>query len=219
MFKSLFGTSEPVKKKAPKANINSSLQNIRSAQETLDKREAHLEKQIAKLLQSAKAKMQKKNKKGAMYDMKRKKMLDKELNGIQNKKLTLETQILALENAQMNQNVFKAVQEGTKTMKNIQKNVNIDEVENMMDDLQELGEDQEAINEALGQPLQDFDDDELLAELDDLEDEVAEVEEIGGVTHEVVDLPEAPSKKIPAKEVEEISAEDKELAELDAMLN
>jgi len=219
MFKSLFGSSKPAKKKTPKANINSSLQNIRSTQETLDKREAHLEKQIAKLLQSAKAKLQMKNKKGAMYDMKRKKMLDKELTGIQNKKLTLETQVLALENAQMNQKVFKVVQEGTETIKNVQKNVNIDEVENLMEDMQELGEDQDAINEALGQPMQDFDDDELLAELDDLEDEVAEVDEICGDAGKVVDLPEVPSKNIPLEKIKKTSEEDKELAELDAMLN
>merc|ERR1719510_1944501 len=128
-------------------------------------------KQADKLRDSAKKKLKKKDKKGAMYDLKRKKLLEKELAGIQNKKLNLDTQKLALENAQMNAAVFTAVKTGASALKVATKNTNVDDVDEVMDELAELGDEQEAVNEALGQPLEDFDDDELLAELDGFEAE------------------------------------------------
>jgi len=223
MFSSLFGGSskkEPVQRRAPKANINKTIQNIRSTQETLEKRGNHLEKQIEKLTQSARAKLKKKNKKGAMYDLKRKKLLEKELSGIENKKLTLETQTLALENAQMNESVFHAVKDGVKAIETVSKNVNVDKVEDLMDNMQELQEDQEAINDALGQPVTDFDDDELLKELEDMTDE-EETERLRNIPEDedhLADLPDAPSKEIsPTKRKKK--KEDDELAELESMLN
>jgi charged multivesicular body protein 4 len=223
MFSSLFGDNskkKPVQRSAPKANINKSIQTIRSAQETLEKRGTHLEKQIAKLTQSARAKLKKKNKKGAMYDLKRKKMLEKELSGIENKKLTLETQTLALENAQMNESVFHAVKDGVKAIETVNRNVNIDKVEDLMDDMQEMQEDQEAINDALGQPVTDFDEDELLKELEDISDEEEEVVQLGNIPEDqdhLADLPDAPSKEIsPTKQKEK--KEDDELAELESIL-
>jgi len=222
MFSSLFGSSKPDKKRAPKAgkvNINKSIQNIKSAQDTLDKRGAHLEKQIAKLLKSAKTKMKNKNKKGAMYDLKRKKLLEKELTGIENKKLTLETQTLALENAQMNESVFSAIQQGGSALQSVQQQVNVDEVEELMGDMQEMQEDQDAINEALGQSVVDFDDDELLNELEDLDEEVQEqVEDISEDEQYLPDLPDAPVKEISRKKKKNTKEED-ELAELESLMS
>merc|ERR1719397_1046035 len=109
-----------------------------------------------------------------MYNLKRKKMLEKELTGIKTKKLNLDTQRMALENAQMNSAVFDTIKTGASALKEATKNTNVDDVDEVMDDLAELQDEQEAINEALGQPLQDFDDDELLAELDGFEEAINE---------------------------------------------
>jgi len=219
MFSSLFGSNKAVEKKAPKPDINKSIQNIKSAQDRLDKRGAHLEKQVAKLLQSAKTKMKNKNKKGAMYDLKRKKMLEKELTGIENKKLTLETQALALENAQMNESVFTTIKGGRNALKAVQKQVNVDEVEELMDDMHEMHEDQDAINEALGQSVVDFDDDELLQELEDLdEDDLEQVEDIPEDEHYLPELPDAPAKKISSEKMKKKEEED-ELAELESLMS
>jgi len=217
MFSSLFGSSKSEKKKViKKPNINKSIQNIRSAQETLDKRGDHLEKQIAKLTKSAKDKLKKKNKKGALYDIKRKKMLEKELAGIENKKLTLETQTLALENAQMNESVFTAIQDGVTAIEDSNTRVNADEVEDVMDKMQELHEDQDAVNEALGQTVVDFDEDELMKELEDLvEDKAEEEENVSEIREQITNLPDVPSTKIKKKQP---MAEEAELAELESMM-
>merc|ERR1719334_86559 len=91
MFSSLFGSKKKPQQRAASmgSNLNVSIQKIQTAQEHLEKREQHLEKQAKKLTDSAKAKLRKKDKKGAMYDLKRKKLLEKELSGIQNKKTEL----------------------------------------------------------------------------------------------------------------------------------
>jgi len=62
-------------------------------------RQAHLEKQQDRLVEEAKAKMQKKDKKGAMYCLKKKKMVQGQVDSIMGTMITLEQQKMALENA------------------------------------------------------------------------------------------------------------------------
>merc|ERR550517_1941580 len=112
--------------------------------------------------------MAKKDKKGALYAMKRKKLLEKEQEGIFGKKMTLEKQLLALENAQTN-----ALREGVVAIGDVQSQTKAEDVEEMMDDLAEIQDDQDAINDAFGQAADDFDEDELLEELEGLEDDCA----------------------------------------------
>jgi hypothetical protein len=58
-----------------------------------------LEKQQDRLIEEAKAKMQKKDKKGAMYCLKKKKMVQGQVDTIMGTMITLEQQKMALENA------------------------------------------------------------------------------------------------------------------------
>jgi len=224
MFKKLFTSCSPKKsvkripkKKIQSANVNSSIQNIRSALEKLEKREAHLEKQIAILTKTAKEKMAKKDKKGALYAMKRKKLLEKEQEGILGKKMTLEKQHLALENAQTNATVTNALREGVDAIGDIQSQTKAEDVEEMMDDLAEIQDDQDAINDAFGQAADDFDEDELLEELEGLEDDgEKELNE----NADRLDLPDAPNKKLSVKRDQEKSKqeEEEEMAELRQMM-
>jgi charged multivesicular body protein 4 len=154
--------------RATDISINTTTQNIQSALDTLEKRGDYLQKQKTKLTNSARIKLKLKNRKGAMFDLKRKKLLEKELSGIENKKLTLETQILALENAQMNEMILDTVKWGSEALEVVHENVNIEEAENLMDDMQEMWQEQDAVNGVLGQPMKNFDNEELLKELESL---------------------------------------------------
>lgn len=58
-----------------------------------------MEKQQDRLVEEAKAKMQKKDKKGAMYCLKKKKMVQGQVDSIMGTMITLEQQKMALENA------------------------------------------------------------------------------------------------------------------------
>jgi len=181
------------------AAINKSIIALRDAQKLLDKREEQLEKEGAKLALSAKEKLNKNNRQGALYDLKRKKILDKELSVIVNKKLNIERQISALGSAGLNSSIYESLKKGAEALKNGSSSVTIDEVEEVMEQQEELIDRQDAIDEALSRDLNtDISDDELLKELEELEGEV-ENESVTLV------LPELPKKKLVSEEDNEKS--------------
>merc|ERR1712207_83060 len=101
---------------------------------------------------------------------KRKKMFEKEIEKIQNVKMTLETQAMNLESAAQNAATFNAMAEGNKTMKKIRKDVGVEKVDDIMDDIREEMELANEVNEAL-QSMDPFltVEDELLEELQTIE--------------------------------------------------
>ncbi len=62
-------------------------------------RHEHLEKQQERLVVEAKTKLAKKDKKGAMFSLKKKAMLQKQIDTIMGTIMTMETQKCALESA------------------------------------------------------------------------------------------------------------------------
>ena len=111
------------------------------------------------------------DKKGALFAMKRKKMYEAEAEKICNVKMTLETQAISLESAHQNAETFAAMKTGTQTMKQIRKDVGIERVDDIMDDMKEEMELANEVNSAIAQSVDPFmaDDDDLLAELEELE--------------------------------------------------
>merc|ERR1719347_604699 len=175
MFGRLFGTKQGgggggnAKKAAP--DLNTSIQQLRQAVTQLDKREVHLEKKIQICLNTAKAKSKKRDKKGALYELKKKKQLENQLNSIRGKKLNLETQIMALEDAHLNKETIKAMKTSANAMKATIKESDIDKADELMEDINEAMDQVNEMNEAMSQPLgQMMDDDELEAELAELEE-------------------------------------------------
>merc|ERR1719411_2276041 len=113
-----------------------------------------------------------------MYDLKKKKMLEKQLEGLQAKKLNLETQIMALESASTNKAVFDATVAGKNAMKQANAQMSVEKVDDIVDDLNDAMDEMAEVDDALAQPMgQNFDDDDLLAELDALDPE--EEEDVG----------------------------------------
>ena len=136
-------------------------------------REGHLQRKIDLATQDAKTKMARGDKKGALFAMKKKKLYEKEMDKIMNVKMTLETQQMNLESATHNAETFKAMHNGTSAMGKIRKLVGIEKVDDMMDDMRDEMEATDEISNALAQPLDPMmeDDDDLLAELQELERE------------------------------------------------
>ncbi|RXM91615.1 Charged multivesicular body protein 4b [Acipenser ruthenus] len=89
-----------------------------------------------------------------------------------------------------------------KAMKAAHENMDIDKVDDLMQDITEQQELAQEISDAISKPVgfgEDFDEDELLAELDELEQEELDKNllEIGG--SETVALPSVPSAPLPAR--------------------
>jgi len=184
---------------------------------TQEKREAHLEKQIEQLVAEAKAKMAKKDKKGALFALKRKKLYEAEIDKIANIKMTLETQVMNLESAAQNAETMKAMKTGTAQMKKIRQETNIDQVDDLMDEMKEEMEMADEISNALAQPVDPLmtDEDDLLAELEELEAE--DVTEQLLAPMKKMDLPDVPNTALPSIK-NATKEEEEELKQLEAEL-
>ncbi|EEF28956.1 Charged multivesicular body protein, putative [Ricinus communis] len=87
--------------------------------------------------------------------------------------------------------VFESLKAGTDTVKAIQSEINLDDVQKLMDDTEEAKAYQDEINAILGEKLSAEDEEEILAEFENLEAQLT-----------VEDLPEVPTP-LPSKEHEE----------------
>ena len=67
-------------------NIKDSINTLRNSIKQIENRETHVEKKIKKCYENAKAKSKQKDKKGALFELKKKKQLEKQLTALQNKK-------------------------------------------------------------------------------------------------------------------------------------
>jgi len=139
---------------------------------------AHLEARIKKCHMDAVKKSKAKNKRGAMLDLKRKKLLEKQLTQKQNQSFNLENQLFALENANSNKQMLDTMKVTNGAMGAVMNSVGgIDAIEELNEDMQEHMDTANEISDIMGQTMGDeFDDEELENELDDLEAEVMEEE-------------------------------------------
>jgi len=179
-------------------------------------RQEHISSKIDTLIGEAKGKMAKGDKKGALFAMKRKKLYEGEIDKIENVKMTLETQVINLESAAQNAETYKAMQAGTNTMKKIRNDVGIDAVDNIMDEIKEEMDMAQEINSAIAQPVDPLmaDEDELLAELNELETMDLEAELLKPAPIPI-SLPQVPASKLPAlakSEEDDLKALEAELA-------
>merc|ERR1712008_657777 len=140
---------------------------------------------------------------------------------------TIEQQREALEGANTNTAVLQTMKSAADALKNAHKGMDVDNVHDMMDDIAEQQDVAKEISEAISNPVafgQDFDEDELEAELNELEMEEQEKLEAELLDVGVADqLPETPREEpaaavakpaqVPKKKKEE---EDPDMAELAA---
>lgn len=103
---------------------------------SMQKREKFLDQKIAAELAKAKELSRKKDKRGAMMALKKKKLYEKEVAQIQNTTFQMEQQMMMLEQANMNKLTVDAIKTGAQAMKATATELNIDEVEDVMADVQ-----------------------------------------------------------------------------------
>jgi charged multivesicular body protein 4 len=194
------------------------IQRLTETEEMLQKKSDFLEKKIEQEIALAR-KHGTKNKRAALMALKRKKRYEKQLQQIDGTLSTIEFQREALQNATTNTEVLRVMGDAAKAMKSAHKNMNVDDVHNLMDDVAEQQEIANEISEAISNPVgfqQDVDEDDLLAELEELEQQDLE-EKLLDVDH----LPSVPAASLPAKDkpaAAKVSskADDDEMKELEA---
>jgi hypothetical protein len=178
------------------------IQSLKESLNNLDKREVLLTKEQVNFNNEAKIAVKARKKIQALYYLKKAKLHEKQLGHIFNAKMNIEVQISALTQAVTNKDIFNSLQIGKNVLKNMGESLDIDSVGDLMNDIEDNIVSVDEISEVLGQSIgQQYDDDELLREL----------EEDLMLLEPVVVMPSVPSKNI-------VDKHDEELRELDRLL-
>ena len=215
MFGKLF------KKKEESKTTAEAIQDLRQNEDMLLKKQEFLEKKIDSEVEIAR-KNAKTNKRLALTALKRKKRYEKQLQQIDGTLTTIEQQREALEAANINTTVLKGMDSAAKALKNAHKDMNVDNVHDMMDDIAEQQDVAKEISDAISQPTafaNEFDEDELEEELENLQLEL-ESEENEKLERELLDvgpttLPDVPTTEVP-KAKKKAKQEEDDMAELAA---
>ncbi|KAJ2518581.1 ESCRT-III subunit protein snf7, partial [Coemansia sp. RSA 2049] len=144
-MKLFFGTTKA--QSTPKDAIISLRENI----SMLEKRETHLQSKIEQELAKARD-YATRNKMAALAALKRKKMLETQVEKISGSRLMLESQVMTIEAANVNLETMKAMQTGAEAMKGIHKDLNVDKVDETMDEIREQMDLANEISDAISQP-------------------------------------------------------------------
>jgi len=206
-FKRKEGSDSP----SPGAAID----KLRDTQDMLVKKQEYLEGKVRQEEEVAR-KNAKTNRRLALQALKRKKRYEKELEQVDGTLTTIEQQREALEGASTNTAVLNTITDAAKSLKKANNELDVDKVQDMMDDVAEQQGIAKEISEAISNPAafgQEFDEEELAAELAALDAEVEEEEqeqldrELLGVTPATAlpALPAAPTKVKEALELEELA--------------
>ncbi|XP_035518535.1 charged multivesicular body protein 4b [Morone saxatilis] len=156
----------------------------------------------------------------ALQALKRKKRYEKQLAQIDGTLSTIEFQREALENANTNTEVLKNMGFAAKAMKAAHENMDIDKVDDLMADITEQQEVAQEISDVISRPIgfgEDYDEDELMAELEELEQEELDRNLLEVEGTEDVPLPSVPSTSLPSRPAKKKEEEDEDdMADLEA---
>ncbi|KAG8862232.1 ESCRT-III subunit protein snf7 [Tulasnella sp. 330] len=207
-------------RKDPKASTREAIVTLRQQLQMLEKKEDYLLKKIDEETKKAKTNAIS-NKPAALASLRRKKQFETELDRLGGTRLTIETQVNAIENANINSSTMEAMKKGADALKVIHGSLSIDKVDATMDSIREQMELTNEISDAISNPLNvgiENDDEELKRQLDELEQQGLDEVLLGAER-----VPQhAPAGKTVLteshKKIEEESEEDRELRELQASL-
>lgn len=218
-FMSYFGAG----RKDPKQTARDAIVGLRQQLQMIEKKEEYLQKKIDEETKKARANAVS-NKALATAALRRKKVSEQELDRLAGSRLQLEMQVNTLESANLNAETMAAMKKASDALKVIHGNLTMDKVDATMQAVNEQRELANEIADSLANPVygMELDDDELKAELEELEQDELNVR-LSEADHAPVHLPPGTSKaeeksRTPAAKVAAEDDEDAQLKELQAAL-
>ena len=164
-------------KKEQKSNPDTSLETInilhdlRTHCELLEKRNLFITKKKDDLLLEIKLKLKNEDKKGALLLLSKKKKIESEIEKNEGTQLLLEEQISTIECSTINKDIVKILQQSNDILKKNNKQLTIENIDDLMSDIQEQQDNNKIIQDAMSSPLQQlYNDVDLLKELEDFEE-------------------------------------------------
>jgi len=193
----LFGRGKP---KEPPPNLTDAIGGVDSRAESIDKKIARLDQELVKFKDQMK-KMREgpsKNavKQKALRVLKQKKMYEAQRDQLMQQSFNMEQSNFALQSMKDTQTTVAAMKTGLVQMKKEYKKINIDKIYDLQDDMEDMLDQANEIQEAMGRSYgtPDIDESELEAELDALGDEIA-LDEDTSYLDEAISAPGVPSRE------------------------
>ncbi|KAJ2722430.1 Vacuolar protein-sorting-associated protein 60 [Coemansia sp. Benny D115] len=140
----------------------------------------------------------------ALRTLQQKKMYESQRDQLMQQSFNMESAVFATENIKNTMSTMQAMQDANKAMKKQYKNVNIDKIYDMQDEMADLLEQANEVQELMGRSYnlpEDVDEHDLEAELDALGDDLDFEEEVPSYLNDAMPtmpelLPEAPGNSI-----------------------
>ncbi|XP_021719692.1 vacuolar protein sorting-associated protein 20 homolog 2-like [Chenopodium quinoa] len=197
--------------KKPKiTEVDRAILSLKTQRRKLGQYQQQLEAVIEAEKQAARDLIREKKKDRALLALKKKKVQEELLQKVDAWLINVEQQLADIELSSKQKAVFESLQAGNNAMKAIQSELNLDDVQKLMDDTEEARAYQDEIHAILGEKLSADDEEEVLAEFDNLEamltvQDLPEVPTTVPEEEEKLDLPDVPTKAPVADDVEEVS--------------
>jgi len=218
-MKRLFGVG---KDKTPPPTLDETSKRLEDRQEVLNKKIKQLEAELTRLRDQIRKTpnkpMQDRLKQKAMQVLKQKKMLEKQQENLMGQQWNIDQTQFTVNTVKDSVDTIGAMKSAAKTMKKTFKEVNVDKVEDLYDDIADYMEDANELQEVMSRSYQtpeEVDDEDLMAELDMLEGEMAEDD-----SYLDLDAVDVPSKGLPTstKTSTKLSKQQQEDADLEREL-
>ena len=207
IFANLFGKKKVIDSTP---SVIDTITKLRDQVDILNKRNQCVEQKIAQIMGDIKE-IAKTNRHKALLLLDKKKTYDEEISKNDSASILLEKQIAVLETSIINKQVTDTLRQGNLFVKKVQKNINVDDIEDLMDDIKESNDTQKAISDIFSNQVSDiYEDEDLLNELNEITKEEMPNEETQAKEEEPTPSYHFPS--VPVNDEEELLTLQKSLA-------
>lgn len=209
--------------KKPKiTEVDRAILSLKTQRRKLADYQRKLEAVIEAEKQAARDLIREKRKDRALLALKKKKTQEELLKQVDTWLINVEQQLADIELSSRQQAVFESLKTGNNAIKAIQSEINLEDVQKLMDDTVEAKAYQDEINAVLGERLSPEDEEDVMAEFENLENELtvqdlpavpaAEKEEAPPADEEL-DLPDVPTKRPALAEENKAPAQQRKVLE------